>query len=119
MRKTRVLVVEDDPAVSFILVDGLGFEGFEVLHAVDGLQALDLLPWPPDLILLDLDLPRLDGRGFRRAQLETPQRDIPIIVLSGAQLDSVADDLKAVAVIRKPFAIEELVATITAAAERA
>jgi len=107
----RVLVVEDDPTLAFLLVDSLQFDGFEVRQARDGIEALDVLnDWVPHVMLMDLGLPRMDGWELRRHQLELPepQCSIPVVVLSGAHISANISELKAAVVMRKPFDIEEL-----------
>lgn len=87
VRKPLVLVVEDDPEAAELVESILVREGCEVLHARDGATALELareLP-QPDLVLLDLELPIMDGRAL----LESMRSDqsisgIPVVVLSGA-----------------------------------
>ncbi len=86
-RAPLVLVAEDDPEAAALIEDILCREGCEVLLASDGAQALEIareLP-RPDLVLLDLELPIMDGRAF----LETLRADsslssIPVVVVSGA-----------------------------------
>lgn len=85
--KPLVLVVEDDPEAAELVESILVREGCEVLHARDGATALEIareLP-QPDLVLLDLELPVMDGRAL----LETLRSDpsisgIPVVVISGA-----------------------------------
>ena len=108
----RVLVVDDDPTVAEVVVDYLRHAGMEPRHAADGPAALALArEWPPDLVVLDLMLPGIDGlevcRRLRAASIEpnalTP---LPVIMLTalGAETDRVlgletgADDY-----VTKPF----------------
>ena len=78
----KMLVVDDDPAWRTLY--RMGFEGdFEVFEAVDGLDALASLDRVrPDIIVLDLRMPHLDGMGFLR-QMERPGVKVPVIVCSG------------------------------------
>jgi CheY-like chemotaxis protein len=106
-----VLVVEDDPDLRDMTADVLRDEGYEVRLAEDGAAALALLRrCQPDLILLDLMMPRLDGWSFRKAQLADPTlASIPVIVLSAAF--SVARDtsvLQASAVLTKPYDLNQM-----------
>lgn len=82
-----VLVAEDEPEAADLIADILTREGFEVLLASDGAQALEIareLP-RPDLILLDLELPVMDGRAFLNAMHSDPSLSgIPVVVVSGA-----------------------------------
>src|SRR5919202_7071622 len=108
----RVLVVEDDESVALVLADLLEEEGFEVKRAADGRAGLDLLQaFRPQLVLLDLMMPVLDGWGFRaqQRQLAPDLAQIPVLVLSGAR-DAVkaADDLGAAGVLAKPFEVDAL-----------
>lgn len=117
MTALRVLVVEDEPTIASLLLEMLRDEGFEVQHAADGVDALELLhTWLPNAILLDLTLPRLDGWGFRAAQRDLPEPlcSVPVIVMSGVRYTDRLDTLDAAAVIPKPFDIEELIATLKA-----
>ena len=82
-----VLVVEDEPEAAELIEALLLRHGCEVLHARDGERALELareLPHP-DLVLLDLELPVMDGRSFLEAMRSDPTTSgIPVVVLSGA-----------------------------------
>jgi CheY-like chemotaxis protein len=108
----NVLIVEDDPDVREMLAVLLSTEGFNAVAAEDGLEALHLLrtvrhraPQVPCLILLDLMMPRLSGREFRRAQLGDPTvAAVPVAVMSGAlDLEERAQALGAVATLSKPI----------------
>jgi CheY-like chemotaxis protein len=108
----NVLIVEDDPDVREMLSTLLATEGFHAVTAEDGLEALHLLrtvrhraPEIPCLILLDLKMPRLGGREFRRAQLSDPTvATVPVAVISGAtDLEERARALGAVATLPKPI----------------
>ncbi len=108
----RVLVIDDEEPIRSALEDMLGDEGHEVRTAADGRQGLQIIAgWVPDVILLDLSMPVMGGRAFREAQLALPQalRDVPIIALSGARnAEEQARELGAVAVLSKPFDLNEL-----------
>ena len=115
----RILVVEDEPAVAMVLLDLLGDEGYAVAHAPDGATGLRMVgERRPELILLDLTLPRMTGEEFVR-QLragEDQAAAVPIILVTGAHggVDA-AGQLGAVAALRKPFDLDELLATVRAA----
>ena len=114
-----VLLVEDDEGIRQVLGDSLTDEGWTVRQAADGQEALDLLAtWRPDVILLDLMMPRMDGWAFRAAQRTLARSvDLPLIILSANhQAESAAATLGAAAFIAKPFNIDHLVATIGAVA---
>jgi two-component system, chemotaxis family, chemotaxis protein CheY len=109
----RILVVEDDPDLSEALCELLTVYGYRASRAVDGIEALEMLSNAelPDLILLDLMLPRLDGWGFRQAQLADHRlKNIPVVVLSAVgEIDKPID---AAHLLRKPVPPETLLATI-------
>jgi two-component system, chemotaxis family, chemotaxis protein CheY len=112
----RVLVVEDDDSVALVLADLLEEEGFEVKRANNGRSGLDLLEaFRPQLVLLDLMMPVLDGWGFRaqQRQLAPDLAQIPVLVLSGARdARAAAADLGAAGVVAKPFEVDALTATV-------
>ena len=113
-RAQRILLVDDDPHLLVVLAEQLRDDGYEVATARDGQEALRRLEagWP-DLILLDLMMPRLDGLALAR-QIKT-EADLPIIVLSAIDtadskahlLDEVAEDY-----IAKPYHYPELRARV-------
>jgi two-component system, chemotaxis family, chemotaxis protein CheY len=118
-----VLLVEDDFGLRLTLAELLTEAGFEVRSAADGRQALALLHrWRPDLIVLDLDLPNMDGQTFRAIQRGVPSlATIPVIILSGAaNLEAQVTELGANDVLRKPCDLELLITAIRqATADRA
>lgn len=80
----RVLVVEDDPYLSRALAARMAAEGLEVRVADDGLAAArELAEAEPDLVLLDVHLPRLHGFKFLHRLREHHDRDVPVVVLTG------------------------------------
>jgi CheY-like chemotaxis protein len=82
-----VMIVDDDPALTDGLTELLEDEGYVVVAARDGVDALEQLRagLRPSVILLDLMMPRMDGWDFRQAQLrDADLRDIPIVVISAA-----------------------------------
>ena len=113
----NILIVEDDRDTRDMLAALLGTEGFYAIGAEDGLEALHLLrsvrhraPKTPCLVLLDLTMPRLSGKEFRRAQLGDPKiANVPVAVMSGAvNLEERARALGAVATLAKPIDIDVL-----------
>ncbi|MGN6360522.1 MAG: response regulator [Thermomicrobiales bacterium] len=118
MPDRRLLVVEDDADIRRLLVDVLVDEGHEVREAESGAEALALLQeWAPDLILLDMTLPEMDGRAFRAAQrrLPPPASQAPVVIVTGMyDHAALVEELDAVALLRKPFDLDELVALVEA-----
>jgi CheY-like chemotaxis protein len=108
----RILVVEDDPVTSGAIQMVLRWEGYQVDCASNGQVALDKLRWSgekPDLILLDVMMPVLDGEQFRRRQKsDAGLRDIPVVLISGD--DTACPD--AAGHLRKPFQPEELLEAV-------
>ena len=111
-----MLVVEDEDAVGQVVADVLTDEGYDVRRARNGREGLELLrEWRPQLILLDLMMPEMDGWAFRtrQRQLGGPIAAVPVIVLSGArEARARADELEAVEAISKPFDLDEVVAAV-------
>jgi CheY-like chemotaxis protein len=108
-----ILVVEDHPDLGETVCELLTAYGYLASHAVDGVAALEMLGDGalPDLILLDLMLPRLDGWGFRKAQLADQRlKDIPVIVLSA--VGEIVEPIKADHLLRKPVTPKTLLASI-------
>lgn len=110
----RILVVDDEPAIVRALRTNLEGHGFRVDAAEDGREALESFErWRPDLVLLDLNLPGLDGHGVISAI--RARGATPIIVLSvrGSERDKVtALDLGADDFLTKPFGVDELLARV-------
>jgi two-component system KDP operon response regulator KdpE len=118
---TKILVVDDDPAIARTLRINLRARDYEVRLAYDGRTALQILAEdPPDAVLLDLGLPDVDGIGVLR-RLRTFS-DVPVVVLSARhQSDDKVEalDLGADDYVTKPFGMEELLARIRAALRHA
>jgi DNA-binding response OmpR family regulator len=111
----RILIVDDDPNLLVVLADQLRDDGYDVTTARDGMEALRRLEqgWP-DLIVVDMMMPRMDGLSL--ARVIKGRADLPIIVLSAIDAgDSKADLLDEVAedYITKPYHYPELRARIT------
>jgi two-component system phosphate regulon response regulator PhoB len=121
--EATILVVEDEKDIRDLLAFNLKREGFAVLSADSGLAALELArSRRPDLVLLDLMLPELDGLGVcRQMQREPVLADIPVIMLTarGEELDRVVGlELGASDYIVKPFSLREVVLRIRIALKR-
>jgi two-component system, chemotaxis family, chemotaxis protein CheY len=111
-RPSTVLVVDDDPDILEALSEILEAEGFEIRRARNGKEALDRLePDAPQLILLDLMMPVMDGWEFAQRMRQRPPEiaRIPIIVLSADRnVGSKAAELGAVGHLAKPFELNDL-----------
>ena len=110
-----VLIVEDDPWIQWMIADDLADRGYEVITAHDGVEALERIGEArPDVIVLDLMLPRLDGWELTREyQTVTGGDVIPIVVISAARSPDLLDTSRGVrGYLRKPFDVEELARTV-------
>ncbi|MBT3711610.1 MAG: response regulator, partial [Gammaproteobacteria bacterium] len=124
MSKKKIVIVEDEPDILEVLSYNLKREGFDVSHALDGIKGLALVEKvEPDLVILDLMLPGLDGLEIcRRIKSVEKLKHIPVIMVTakGEESDIViglgigADDY-----VAKPFSPRELVARVNAAIRRA
>lgn len=100
----KLLVIDDDENLAFRYRDLLTPHGFEILIALNGEQAMPLVDAHPDiqLVILDLSMPRMDGRQWLR-WFRTKQPDSPVIIISGYKLDPADEDLKPAVILEKPF----------------
>ena len=113
----RVLVVDDEPPIRKLLRTGLGTQGYQTLDAPNAKTALQLMADKPDLVILDLGLPDMQGLDLLR-EIRARWEDLPIVVLSsrGDETAKVeALDLGADDYVTKPFGMEELLARIRTA----
>jgi CheY-like chemotaxis protein len=111
----RVLIVDDDPAILNMLDELLQDEFYDTLLATDGQEAVTIARREkPDLILMDLMLPVMDGaEAIRRLKRDPVTEEIHIIAMSaGANLRMHADQLPADSVIGKPFDLNTLLASV-------
>ncbi len=113
----KVLVVDDEPPIRKLLRMGLSTQGYEILEAPNGKISLELLAQNPDLVILDLGLPDMQGLELLR-MMRARNEAVPIVVLSsrGDEAGKVqALDLGADDYITKPFGVDELLARMRAA----
>ena len=119
MAKGKILVVDDEIYIVHILDFSLGMEGYEVITALDGEQALEKArAEKPDLIVLDIMMPKLDGyETCKMLKAEADTKDIPVILLSakGRNVDQkIGFEVGADDYITKPFSPRKLVERINA-----
>jgi len=125
MGTTRALVIDDNESIRGLLATVLEHKGFEVQTAANGARALDLLnrrnhdsAFSPDVILLDMSMPVMDGPTFVENYFRLPGPHVPIVGVTASpwQAAPVASSLDAVLV--KPFRIKDLVALLDGAVAR-
>jgi two-component system KDP operon response regulator KdpE len=113
----KVLVVDDEPPIRKLLRMGLGTQGYQTIDAANAKAALDLMAERPDLVILDLGLPDMQGLDLLR-EIRAQREELPIVVLSsrGDEAAKVeALDLGADDYVTKPFGMDELLARMRAA----
>ncbi|MBT5145745.1 MAG: sigma-54-dependent Fis family transcriptional regulator [Gemmatimonadetes bacterium] len=119
--KGRVLIVDDEEDIRDTLADRVEAEGFEVATASDGIRGLDKMrEFDPDLVLLDLQMPRLDGLGVL-ARIRADEVDVSVVVISAyGTLEKVVEAMKAGAddFVPKPFDADHLRVVVTRSVER-
>ena len=117
---SKIIIVEDDPNILEVLKYNLGKEGYDTITAIDGVQALELARTnKPDLIILDIMLPKMSG--FEVCRILRKEMAIPIIMLTARddEIDKVTGlDLGADDYMTKPFSMRELMARIRAMLRR-
>ena len=111
--RPRILLVEDDFTLRAYLAELLIQEGYDVVCAADGAEAVGRLqrePAPPAAILLDIVLPRMSGVSFRQVQLRSADlRDVPTVAMTGTVDAKELSHLGFEAVLRKPVDLDRLV----------
>lgn len=109
----RVMVVDDEPGVRNMLVAVLEDEGYSVLSATNGAQALALLEREhPDLVLLDIMLPGVDGREVFRRMADLPgAAETPVMLMSAAARPNLTDRRLA-GFLPKPFDLDQLLVAV-------
>jgi two-component system, OmpR family, KDP operon response regulator KdpE len=113
----KVLVIDDEPPIRKLLRMGLASQGYDILEAPNGKAGLEQLGNEPDLVILDLGLPDIDGLDLLRT-IRARNESVPIVVLSSRGDESgkvEALDLGADDYVTKPFGMEELLARMRAA----
>ena len=115
----RVLVVDDDRAIRGFVAEVLTDEGYEVKTAGDGSEALAVSrEWRPDLIVLDLMMPNMDGWTFRARQRQVDAlADVPVVVTSAATtLRTNRQALEPCVLLPKPFELDDLIGAVESCA---
>ncbi len=112
----RILVVEDDNSIRELLVELLQSEGYEVASAINGLEGLKYLQTQhaPNLILIDLMMPVMDGYSFRTEQLKNPAwSKIPVVVMSAeANAKEKMKNFGITAFLSKPVELDTILKTV-------
>src|SRR5450432_3567439 len=120
-KKTTILTADDDPQLLRLVMRNLQLEGYDVMTANDGQQALELVEaHTPDLVLLDVMMPKMDG--FTVCQRVREFSAVPIIIITarGQDQDKVRGlDIGADDYLTKPFSVDELLARVRAVLRRA
>ncbi|MGE0525950.1 MAG: response regulator [Bdellovibrionales bacterium] len=115
----RILIVEDASDIRFLLAELLDSEGYVTASVANGQEAIDYLVKSsdlPDLILLDLMMPKMDGYQFRQAQKGNSRiADIPVVIMTAdGDIQSKAGELTAKGMLKKPFSdIDDILRTIS------
>src|SRR5881296_385175 len=121
VKKTTIVTADDDPQLLRLVTRNLEFEGYEVIPASNGQQALEEIEErAPDLVLLDVMMPKMDG--FTVCQRVREFSTVPIIIVTarGQDQDKVRGlDLGADDYLTKPFSVDELLARVRAVLRRA
>jgi len=114
MGKGTVLVVDDDQGIRETIDMALSDEGYQVLTASDGADALSVVEQHlPSVILLDMRMPVMDGWQFARAYRQTPGPHAPIVVVTAAlEAATRAAEIHADDVLPKPFRIDDLLQVV-------
>ena len=119
MSSSKILVVDDEPAIRELIVAVLEDEGYEAIGAGSGSRALELLPDErPDLVLMDIMMPEMDGREALRRMRERPDlASIPVVMMSAAFApDRVGQ--RVAAFLPKPFDLDHLLETVARILDR-
>lgn len=113
MSDAPILVVDDDPCIRGLVSEALDWEGYQVVTAANGAEALRLAEAePPALVLLDMQMPVLDGPGFIRALRERGLRPPVLVFTAAGNARRYAGELNAAGFIPKPFDLTQLLDTV-------
>ncbi|MCC7451841.1 MAG: response regulator [Anaerolineae bacterium] len=107
----RILIVDDEMPIQDFLARALATEGYAISRATDGAAALEVVKRePPDLILLDMWLPNVNGEAFIRQYVASTKRPVPIVVMTADHLTYSSPEVAAAVkgVLIKPFGLDEL-----------
>jgi two-component system cell cycle response regulator DivK len=112
--RPRVLLVDDYPDAREMYAEYLDFSGFDVVEAANGMEALQrAADTAPDIILMDLSLPVMDGwEATRRLKADTRTANIPVVALTGHALAGISEKAGCDAFVTKPCLPEDLVMEI-------
>ena len=110
----HVLIIEDDDEIRACMAEALSYDGYTVAEASNGLEGLrEALSHRPDLIILDLMMPTMNGWQFRAAQKKDPAiAEIPVIVISAVAVESAGTMADVAARFAKPFDFATLLAAV-------
>ena len=113
-RRSRVLVVEDEESLRETIADLMTDDGHDVRTAVDGVDALAQADgWQPDLVILDVMLPRMDAFEFRQRHLASGGERAKVLLVSAAPaLPEAAERLRADAWLSKPFSVAAMIEAV-------
>ena len=115
MSKRPILVIDDDPTILATVADALDLEGFPVVTATNGAEALEVLETDakhPLVVLLDMRMPVLDGWGFMRVVRERGLSVSVVVMTAAADARRWAREIGANGVLAKPFELDELIAAV-------
>lgn len=111
-RRTPILVVDDDPAIRDFVQLALEDEGYDVIVAVDGLDALEAIRnRRPGLILLDMRMPRMNGWEFAEVYRRERSPHAPILIMTAGR-DATLSEIGASGWLGKPFDLDQLIANV-------
>jgi two-component system, OmpR family, response regulator MprA len=108
-----ILIVEDDTPIQEFLAMALADEGYKAVSAIDGSNALEMISeYHPDLILLDIQMPTMNGRVFLETYHRTFDEHVPVVIITAGRNIDIFAELGAQGFVSKPFNLDELLAVI-------